>query len=40
MVGGGDDDGAWGGVVTVGVREVVTVGYALKVDSPHYLLMD
>lgn len=35
-----DDDGAWGGVVTVGVQEVVRLECALQVEGPHYLLMD
>lgn len=35
-----EDGGAWDGVVTVGVREVVRLGHALKVESSRYLLMD
>lgn len=35
-----DDGGAWDQVGTVGVGEVVRFRYILKVESPHYLLMD
>lgn len=35
-----DDEGAWDQVGTVRVGEVVRFWYILKVESPHYLLMD